>query len=173
VIVLAKARKKAKEQPTAEQIATAEEAVALASKQVKFGIAEYPVSLYVSRFSDDANDRYFVPEYQRNLAWNEEQKSQFIESLLVCLPIPFMFFYQTSDGRMEIVDGAQRMRAMRAFLKEGLRLRELTLVPELNGFQFDDLPMDRRNKLEDMTIRTILLDTDTDPLNSGRDVFNE
>lgn len=64
---------------------------------------------------------------------------------------------------MEIVDGSQRMRAMRAFLREGLRLRDLVLVPELIGFRFSDLAEDRRNKLEDVTIRTILLNTDTDP----------
>lgn len=141
----------------------AEQAVILVSKQVKFNVAEYPVSMYVSRFRDDSSDRYFVPEYQRKLAWNDEQKSQFVESLIVGLPIPFMFFYQTPEGRMEIVDGSQRMRAMRSFLKEGLRLRDLVLIPELNGFSFSDLPEDRQNKLEDITIRTIVLDTDTDP----------
>ncbi len=132
------------------------------ARQVKFNVAEYPVSMYVSRFSSDTGDRYFVPEYQRNLAWNDEQKSLFIESLIVGLPIPFMFFYQTTDGKMEIVDGSQRMRAMRAFLKEGLRLRGLVLVPELNGFSFADLSQGRKNKLEDVTIRTILLDSNTD-----------
>lgn len=140
----------------------ADEAIATVARQVKFTVAEYPVSMYVGRFRSDTGDRYFVPEYQRNLAWSEEQKSQFIESLLVGLPIPFMFFYQANDGRMEIVDGSQRMRSMRAFLNEGLRLRDLVLVPELNGFSFVDLPEDRRNKLEDVTIRTIILDNDTD-----------
>src|SRR5688572_30378154 len=90
--------------PSDEAKSRAEEAIATVSRQVKFSIAEYPVSLYVSRFTSDTGDRYFVPEYQRNLAWNEEQKSQFVESLLVGLPIPFMFFYQTNEGRMEIVD---------------------------------------------------------------------
>lgn len=141
----------------------AEAAISSVARQVKFTVAEYPVSMYVSRFSNDDTDRYFVPEYQRNLAWNDEQKSLFIESLIVGLPIPFMFFYQTSSGRMEIVDGSQRMRAMRSFLKENLRLRDLVLVPELNGFTFDDLHNDRQRKLEDVTIRTIILDTDTDP----------
>lgn len=145
-----------------EQVAAAEEALAAVSRQVKFTIAEYPVSFYVGRFDDEVNGRYFVPPYQRKLAWNPEQQSQFVESLLVGLPIPFMFFYQTQSGRMEIVDGSQRMRAMRAFLKEDLRLRELSLVPELNGFRYLDLPGERRNKLEDVTIRTIVLDTETD-----------
>lgn len=155
--------KRTKAGPDDEAKRRAEEAVALVSRQVKFTIAEYPVSLYVGRFANDTDDRYFVPEYQRNLAWSPEQQSQFIESLLVGLPIPFMFFYQTDKGRMEIVDGSQRMRAMRAFLSENLRLRDLVLVPELNGFTYADLDGERRNKFEDVTIRTILLATDTDP----------
>lgn len=140
----------------------AEEALAAAARQVKFTVAEYPVSMYVERFKSDDQDRYFVPEYQRNLAWSDEQKSLFIESLIVGLPIPFMFFYQTSDGRMEIVDGSQRMRAMRSFLKSNLKLRDLVLIPELNGFTAADLLVERRRKLEDVTIRTIILDTETD-----------
>lgn len=152
-----------KRTPTSEEVAFAEEAISAVSLQVKFTVAEYPISVYVSRFNDDEHGRFFVPTYQRKLAWKTQQQSEFIESLLVGLPIPFLFFYQTSDGRMEIVDGSQRMRAMRAFLKEGLRLSDLVLVPELNGFSFQDLPEDRRNKLEDVTIRTIVLDTSTDP----------
>lgn len=141
----------------------AEAEIAAVSRQVKFTIAELPVSLYVERFPDDVSGRYFVPEYQRHLAWKPQQQSEFIESLLVGLPIPFLFFYQSPDGRMEIVDGSQRMRAMRAFLKDQLRLADLVLVPELNGFLFSDLAPERRNKLEDVTIRTIVLDPSTDP----------
>lgn len=148
---------------TEEEKRVAEDALAAAARQVKFTVAEYPVSMYVERFSTDDKDRYFVPEYQRNLAWNDEQKSLFIESLLVGLPIPFMFFYQTADGRMEIVDGSQRMRAMRSFLKKNLKLRDLVLIPELNGFTASDLPVERKRRLEDVTIRTIILDTETDP----------
>lgn len=155
--------KKIKLPPTELAKVEAEDAVNSVARQVKFNVAEYPVSMYVGRFKDDSSDRYFVPEYQRNLSWNDEQKSQFVESLIVGLPIPFMFFYQTPGGRMEIVDGSQRMRAMRSFLREGLRLEGLVLIPELNNFSFEDLPQDRRNKLEDITIRTIILDTDTDP----------
>lgn len=152
-----------KSAPTKERIDAAEAAIGAVSRQVKFTVAEYPISVYVERFPDDENGRYFVPEYQRKMAWRPHQQSEFIESLLVGLPIPFLFFYQSPDGRMEIVDGSQRMRAMRAFLKEGLRLSDLVLVPELNGFSFNDLSPERRNKLEDVTIRTIVLDPGTDP----------
>lgn len=149
--------------PSQEEVAVAEAAIATVSRQVKFTVADYPISVYVARFEDDKTGRFFVPEYQRKLAWKAHQQSEFIESLLVGLPIPFLFFYQMPDGRMEIVDGSQRMRAMRAFLKEDMRLSDLVLLPELNGFLFKDLPQDRRNKLEDTSIRTIVLDTSTDP----------
>lgn len=149
--------------PTRDAIEAAEAAISTVARQVKFTVAEYPISVYVERFPNDETGRYFVPEYQRKLAWRPHQQSEFIESLLVGLPIPFLFFYQMPDGRMEIVDGSQRMRAIRAFLKEGLRLSDLVLVPELIGFSFSDLPKDRQNKLEDVTIRTIVLDTGTDP----------
>jgi hypothetical protein len=118
------AKKKA---PTEADIIAAEAAIAMVSRQVKFSVAEYPISVYVTRFEDDETGRFFVPEYQRKLAWHPRQQSDFIESLIVGLPIPFLFFYQTPDGRMEIVDGSQRMRAMRAFLREGLRLSDLVL----------------------------------------------
>jgi len=157
------AKKKRNTKPSDEMRRDAEAAVTTVARQVKFSVAEYPVSMYVGRFKNDTDDRYFVPSYQRNLSWSNEQQSQFIESLIIGLPIPFMFFYQTKKGKMEIVDGSQRMRAMRSFLQEGMRLRNLILVPELNGFSFDDLTTDRKNKLEDITIRTIILDTDTDP----------
>ena len=149
--------------PTEDAVAAAEAAISAVARQVKFTVAEYPISVYVERFPNDETGRYFVPAYQRKEAWGHHQQSEFIESLLVGLPIPFMFFYQMRDGRMEIVDGSQRMRAMRAFLKRNLRLIDLVLVPELNGFSFNDLPENRRNKLEDVTIRTIVLDTSTEP----------
>ncbi len=152
-----------KKTPTEEESALGEAAISSVSRQVKFTVVEYPISVYVERFKDDANGRFFIPEYQRKLAWKPQQQSEFLESLLIGLPVPFLFFYQMPDGRMEIVDGSQRMRAIRAFLREGLRLSDLVLVPELNGFSFSDLTEDRRNKLEDVTIRTIVLDTNTDP----------
>ena len=151
-----------KRAPSADEILAAETAISTVSRQVKFTVTEYPISVYVERFPDDESGRFFVPEYQRKLAWRPQQQSAFIESLIVGLPIPFLFFYQSPDGRMEIVDGSQRMRAMRAFLRENLRLSDLVLVPELDGFAFSDLPPDRRNKLEDVTIRTIVLDPSTD-----------
>lgn len=50
---------KNKKTPSAEQILLAEDAIVAISRQVKFSVAEYPISVYVSRFQNDTDDRYF------------------------------------------------------------------------------------------------------------------
>ena len=42
-------------------------------------------------------------------AKKEKNKNLFLESIFLGLPIPFMFLADCSDGRQEIIDGAQRM----------------------------------------------------------------
>jgi uncharacterized protein with ParB-like and HNH nuclease domain len=45
------------------------------------------------------------PEFQRFFRWSPQQKSKFIESLLLGIPIPSIFVSQTEDGTWEVVDG--------------------------------------------------------------------
>jgi hypothetical protein len=99
-----------------------------------------------------------VPNYQRELVWPENKQSRFIESLFMGLPIPFLFLWQADDGRLEIVDGSQRLRTIVRFLDNKFPLRDLQELPELNGFCFKDLERSRQRKFEGRTIRGIVLD---------------
>mgnify|MGYP002249934776 CR=1 FL=1 len=58
----------------------------------------------------------------------------FIESILMGLPIPFMFFADTDDGRIEIVDGAQRTQTLVQFCQNDLELQGLQILEKSNGF---------------------------------------
>lgn len=55
------------------------------------------------------------PEYQRLFRWSESQKTHFIESLLLGLPIPPIFVYQRADGIWELIDGLQRLSTILEF----------------------------------------------------------
>ena len=55
------AKKKGNTKPSDEMRRDAEAAVTTVARQVKFSVAEYPVSMYVGRFKNDTDDRYFVP----------------------------------------------------------------------------------------------------------------
>ena len=59
---------------------------------------------------------------------------------LLGLPIPFMFFSDTDDGRCEIIDGAQRTCTLEEFMSGDLVLSDLKKLTVLNGFSYADLP---------------------------------
>ena len=49
------------------------------------------------------------PEFQRFYRWSEEQKSRFVESILLGIPIPSIFVSQREDGVWDVIDGLQRL----------------------------------------------------------------
>ncbi len=55
------------------------------------------------------------PEYQRLFRWTGKQKTAFIESILMGVPIPPIFVAEDSDGVWELVDGLQRVSTVISF----------------------------------------------------------
>ena len=49
------------------------------------------------------------PDFQRNLVWNNMQKSRLIESILLRIPLPMFYFSEDFEGKFSIIDGLQRM----------------------------------------------------------------
>ena len=142
-------------------VADAESQIIHYSRAVKFTVTEYSFEHIVQRLKAD---RYYVPDYQRELIWKVDKQSKFIESLLMGLPIPFLFFWQDKDGRMEIVDGSQRIRSIRDFVDDKFKLRDLEVIPAVNSFFFSDLPKSRQLKFLETPIRVIILDNTTDAI---------
>jgi uncharacterized protein with ParB-like and HNH nuclease domain len=56
------------------------------------------------------------PDYQRFFRWTISQKSTFIESILLDIPIPPIFVYSDQDGKWEVVDGLQRISTILEFV---------------------------------------------------------
>lgn len=129
------------------------------SKRIDFFITEYSVEILANKMR---SSDIIVPAYQRNFTWEHERKSRFIESLLMGLPIPFLFFWEMEDGRLEIVDGSQRLRTIEQFILGDLRLGPLETLPLLEGFSFADLPASRRRKTGNRSIRGIVLNEHAD-----------
>ncbi|ART68324.1 hypothetical protein BTO20_06760 [Mycobacterium dioxanotrophicus] len=145
--------------PTVEEVALAEEQIVAQSKRIDFFLTEYSVELLAQKVRDG---EYVVPDYQREFTWDERRKSRFIESLIMGLPIPFIFFWEMPDGRLEIVDGSQRLRTIEEFVYGGLQLGELDPLTHLSGFRFDDLPESRQRKIKNRSVRGIVLNEHAD-----------
>ncbi|CAK2030665.1 DUF262 domain-containing protein [Vibrio crassostreae] len=60
------------------------------------------------------------PEYQRLFRWDLDRQTQFIESLLLNIPVPTLFFYVDQDGRQEVIDGLQRISTIIRFFAEDI-----------------------------------------------------
>ncbi len=78
----------------------------------------YPMSIgeLVNLYKDRELDIH--PEFQRFFRWSPNQKSRFIESLLLGIPIPSIFVYQRRDGVWDVIDGLQRLSTVFEFMGE-------------------------------------------------------
>ncbi|RRQ21118.1 DUF262 domain-containing protein [Thiohalobacter thiocyanaticus] len=96
-----------------------------------------------------SNELVIDPEFQRLFRWDLEQRSRFIESLLLGIPIPSIFVAEDTDGRWEIVDGLQRLSTILSFFgmlkhtpeKNGWTLMAGDVVESLEGLGISDLPI--------------------------------
>lgn len=88
------------------------------------------------------NEVNLSTSFQRKAGlWNQIQKSQLIESILLKLPLPAFYFDSTNDGDWLIIDGLQRITTLNEFIiKKNLVLKGLEYFKDLNGVSFDDLP---------------------------------
>ncbi len=135
-----------------------EKQILQAANLVRFNVIDYSLEHLVKKVKDK---EYYVPDYQREFTWDKKKKSRFIESVMIGLPIPFLFFWQDKEGNFEIVDGSQRLRTLEEFVNQDFKLGDLSILTSLKGMKFNDLSASRRKKFLSQSIRGILLENDT------------
>jgi hypothetical protein len=166
--------------PTQEHIEAAEAQIVEQSKRIEFYLTEYSVELLANKMH---TGEFQVPAYQREDTWEPARKSRFIESLLMGLPIPFLFFWESpATGKLEIVDGSQRLRTIEQFVLRDLVIGELDELTDMEGLRFSDLPASRQRKIKNRSIRGIVLNEHADEqarfdlfdrINTGSKVANK
>jgi hypothetical protein len=137
---------------------------------VNYDTREYPVEVLIDKYQ---KEEFVIPPYQRNFVWEKdiEKMSKFIESLLLDLPIPYLFFADDLDsGKLEIVDGSQRIRTINKFKLNEFALDGLEVLDLLNGFKYDDLLESRQRRFLRKTLRSIEL-TEKASAKVRRDLF--
>ena len=136
------------------------------------------------------------PDYQRLFRWPAAKQSQFIESLILEMPIPPIFVIEIKDGEWELIDGLQRVSTYLHFrgkldgpeldppikLGDSLRLEECDIVPELNELEYDDLPTALQIRLKRSFLRVEVVRRETDVrfryymfkrLNTGGEILSD
>jgi hypothetical protein len=105
------------------------------------------------------NEKYLDlrPFYQRRSRWKPEKQSLLIESFIMNIPVPPVFLYEREYGQYEVMDGQQRLTALRDFYDGRLSLSGLETWPELNGYRYDSLPSSIRAALDRRSISSVIV----------------
>jgi hypothetical protein len=94
------------------------------------------------------------PEFQRFFRWTSKQKSRWIESILLGIPLPSIFVSQREDGVWDVIDGLQRLSTILELVgelkdeagrkKPPLVLEETKLLPSLKDKSWRTLGEEQR-----------------------------
>ena len=149
------------------------EDLVLEDEQDDIPYVEYDISVSPSDLSLELlankidNADIIIPFYQRKYVWKIEQASKLIESFLMGLPVPQLFFYVNSEDQLEVIDGQQRLMSVKYFFegyfgeedKKGRRqifkLKGLAERSDYNGKTFEKLSKRDQRKLRNSTLRAI------------------
>lgn len=145
---------------TADSVAqTIDREINDAAKDMQYYLAEYTLEYYADKLE---SGELVIPAYQRNYVWDNSRASRFIESVLLNIPVPYVFLSQNDEGILEIVDGSQRLRTIAKYFSDELVLGEIELVPSLSDTKFSQLSVPRQRKIRNTTLRAVILTGSTD-----------
>jgi hypothetical protein len=131
-----------------------------AYSSISFRIVYQSNNFFLPQLSDLINGKEVInlrPEYQRRLRWPPKKKSLLIESLLLNIPVPPIFLYESDLARYEVMDGQQRLNAIHDYLENDYALTGLEKLSFLNGRRYKKLPPKVRRGLDRASIGAIVL----------------
>lgn len=97
------------------------------------------------------------PFYQRRPRWDEKRQSLLIESFIMNIPVPPLFVYESEYAKYEVMDGQQRITAIKSFYNNEFKLTGLEHWSELNGRTYTKLPSEIQKGIDRRAISYIVL----------------
>jgi hypothetical protein len=83
-----------------------------------------------------------------------------------------MYFAEVDEGVLEVIDGSQRIRTIDRFLRNQLKLKGLQKLEGLNGLTFNDLSSSRKRKINNVSMRAVVVtDIDKDTMSIRHEIF--
>lgn len=119
--------------------------------------------IVIPRFDPDETEGSEIQGFQRQRVWTMPRMEKFIESLLLGWPVPGIFLVLDLDQRYLVLDGQQRLTALKHFLSgrypNGRAFRLSNEVADhLKGATYDTLTQESRRKLNNTFIQATVVE---------------
>ena len=101
------------------------------------------------------------PKFQREYVCEFASRAAVAPDRVRCflkIPIPPIYFGKDAGGRLEMIDGQQRLTTLIDFVSNKFQLRKLNRMASLNQKFFKDLSKTQQEKILDTPIRSIVID---------------
>lgn len=125
----------------------------------------------VNRMKNKRGEIILNPEFQRNDVWHLKQKCELVESILMGIPIPIIYLFESKEGKKIVVDGRQRITALTEFLDNKFALGKLQILKDFNGKKFEDLEPKYQSMYEDYQLSCYIIQPPT-PERVKYDIFD-
>lgn len=124
---------------------------------MKLTPADPDIETIISRIRK--NDLDLQPEFQRGEVWGDQKKIKLIDTILRQWHIPPIHIIQVKEtGRLQVLDGQQRLAAIRDFVAGKIKVNGLLpphdpALEAMHGFTYAELPEGYRRRFDQFTIR--------------------
>jgi hypothetical protein len=118
---------------------------------------DYAVDYLVHLMREESKKIILVVPFQRKYIWKDDRASLLIESIIMNVPIPPLYFSEELDNNWLVIDGLQRLTAILKFYKNEFALKNLKIVKELEGKKYEELPHKSKRLLDTGLMRVIVV----------------
>ena len=129
---------------------------------VKVDFSRNNFSIFEIKRIIDSKEIILDPDFQRKSnIWKLPQKSKLIESILMGIPIPLFYFAENKNGGLSVVDGLQRLFAIKDFMDDKYELKDLFYLQKINGLKFSQLERDDQQRIERYQLQVNVMSSNT------------
>ncbi len=126
--------------------------------QASLNIERTQFSVFELKRKKEKKKLILDPDFQRNDVWKPRQKAELVESILMNIPLPFIYVTENREAELIVVDGRQRLTALFEFMDNDYSLGQgLQILTNLRGKKFSELTPLMQGVIEDYQLATHII----------------